>query len=227
MENFKKHKLIYDRVEEIIEGNILRLRHVPGFTLGRQPCTTPLEAMELETETLLIRLHGIVIQREPLTIREEARGLARKIAFQQMVQITLLSLQTRNEPQVDEARGDRNEEVSSESTVEDMDGGSTFVVAIVELVREKRLGGVRTTEAKSRQMMRDDLTLVLTRAGLARLRVPQSHQPNPNEQPHNRRGALDHAITQAKRERKGIWAKAREEVEFKVEGPLQRATATR
>ena len=170
--------------------------------MGRQAPVSPIEPDNLELETLLVRLYGIDVPREQVTIREKARRLAQKTVLEQMVQITLLQLKKKPDQMVPSR--DEDDEAPTEGTAsQDVLASNKLSVAVgvVELVAEKRLGGRRKNEEIGR-LLRYDLTMVLAREGLAQIRTGSMREF------YNRRGALDHAMNLAKRENKGVWAAA-------------------
>jgi len=87
---------IYGFVERILDGDTIRVRHIPGYALG-QKAPEPLQKRGIADETLKIRFYGvdcpeIAKNKNQITqpFGDEAKQFTSAAAFHKMVKITLL-----------------------------------------------------------------------------------------------------------------------------------------
>jgi endonuclease YncB( thermonuclease family) len=141
---FDDNIAIYAFVERILDGDTLRVRHVPGFSLT-QTTPEPLTKRGIADDTLVIRLYGIdcpeIAKNAKQTTQPfgiEAKQFASNLVYHQMVKITFI-------------RKDRyGRAIAMVETVPTMTAGSFL------------LSGLPGLGPK-------DLTVELARAGLAEL----------------------------------------------------------
>lgn len=93
---FQDHRYIFGFVERVIDGDTVRVRHVPGYGMGRK-IPEPLNQRGIANETLSIRLYAIDAPETGKNKRktsqpfgEEATAFISDMVFQDMVRITLL-----------------------------------------------------------------------------------------------------------------------------------------
>lgn len=170
---------IYGRVQEVVQGDLIRVIHVPGYTLNRQ--APPVVALEgsVEWNTLLIRLYAIEVPKAQETsndddddgkmknIANQAKALIEDTALNKMVQITLLDKQTTTLP----SKGNDSENKRK----------TTLATAILEIVQAKQLGlGSKSAQSPSflAAQMQNDLSYVLMRAGLAQWMTDDENENN-------------------------------------------------
>jgi endonuclease YncB( thermonuclease family) len=175
-QRFDEQQVIYAFTERIIDGDTIRVRHIPNYTwrhyllrcfYNHQQTLQPLQQRGIAQETLSIRLYGIdcpelAKKKHQITqpFAEEAKAFTTQLCHHRVVKITLL-------------RKDQYQRA----------------VAIVEVVPN---GWFRRRH--------HDLSMALAQAGLAELYTGGGAEYG------NQRVALEHAIQQAQRKRKGIWS---------------------
>jgi endonuclease YncB( thermonuclease family) len=93
---FDQNVAIYAFVERILDGDTLRVRHVPGFSLTQQT-PEPLPKRGIADDTLVIRLYGVdcpEIAKNKKQVSqpfgEEAKQFASDLVYRQMVKITFI-----------------------------------------------------------------------------------------------------------------------------------------
>jgi endonuclease YncB( thermonuclease family) len=93
---FDDNIAIYAFVERILDGDTLRVRHVPGFSLTQQT-PEPLTKRGIADDTLVIRLYGIdcpeIAKNAKQTTQPfglEAKQFASNLVYHQMVKITFI-----------------------------------------------------------------------------------------------------------------------------------------
>jgi endonuclease YncB( thermonuclease family) len=108
---FDDHKVIYAHVERVIDGDTIRVRHIPAYALRsswllrccllRPRVTTPLQQRGIANETLSIRIYGVDCpelgkgggagapsKTQPYAL--EAKSYAQSFCLHQVVRITFL-----------------------------------------------------------------------------------------------------------------------------------------
>jgi endonuclease YncB( thermonuclease family) len=58
-EYFDKNKSIYGLVERVIDGDTIRVRHVPGYSWRRWKNPAPLRTRRIADQTLIVRVYGV------------------------------------------------------------------------------------------------------------------------------------------------------------------------
>jgi endonuclease YncB( thermonuclease family) len=93
---FDDNIAIYAFVERILDGDTLRVRHVPGFSLTQQT-PEPLAKRGIADDTLVIRLYGIDCPELAKNAKQtaqpfgvEAKQFASNLVYHQMVKITFI-----------------------------------------------------------------------------------------------------------------------------------------
>lgn len=93
---FSDNRYIYGFVERIIDGDTIRVRHVPGYGLRRQS-TQPLQQRGIAKDTLSIRVYGIDTpeigknkRQVSQPFSEEAKSFTSKLVYNKMVKVTFL-----------------------------------------------------------------------------------------------------------------------------------------
>lgn len=92
---FDQHKSIYAYVERVIDGDTIRVRHIPAYKF-RLIEPVPLEKRGIAEETLSIRIYGVdtpeVAKRGQAAqpFAEEAKEFTSNFCFHRMVKITFL-----------------------------------------------------------------------------------------------------------------------------------------
>ena len=93
---FDEHRSIYALTERILDGDTLRVRHVPGYSLTNQ-APEPLTQRGIAQDTLVIRLYGVdcpeIAKSKNQTSQpfaNEAKQYTSDLVYHQMVKITLL-----------------------------------------------------------------------------------------------------------------------------------------
>jgi len=93
---FKDQRYIYAFVERIIDGDTIRVRHVPGYGLGRS-APQPLQQRGIANETLSIRVYAVDTPETGKNKRQtsqpygdEAEAFTRELVYHKMVKITFL-----------------------------------------------------------------------------------------------------------------------------------------
>jgi endonuclease YncB( thermonuclease family) len=94
---FKKHRYLYGFCERVIDGDTIRIRHVPGFGLGVRSTPAPLQQRGIAKDTLSIRIYGVDSPETGKNKRQtsqpygdEATELTTGLVYHQMVKVTLL-----------------------------------------------------------------------------------------------------------------------------------------
>lgn len=175
-QRFDEQLVIYAFTERVIDGDTIRVRHIPNYRLrhillryfyNHQQTLQPLQQRGIAQETLSIRLYGVdcpelAKKKHQITqpYAEEAKAFTTQLCHHRVVKITLL-------------RKDQYQRA----------------VAIVQVVPN---GWFRRRP--------NDLSIALAHAGLAELYTGGGAEYG------NKREALEHAIQQAQRKRKGIWS---------------------
>ena len=93
---FEENRSIYGFVERILDGDTLRVRHVPGYSFTNQ-APEPLQKRGIADETLLIRLYAIdcpeIAKNKKQTTQpfgNEAKQFTSKLVYHEMVKVTFL-----------------------------------------------------------------------------------------------------------------------------------------
>lgn len=93
---FQERRYIYGFVERVIDGDTIRVRHVPGYGFGRK-VPQPLEKRGISADTLSIRVYGVDTPETGKNKRktsqpfgEEAAAFTTNLVFHKMVKITFL-----------------------------------------------------------------------------------------------------------------------------------------
>jgi endonuclease YncB( thermonuclease family) len=93
---FTNQKYIYAFVERIIDGDTMRVRHVPGFSLNRQ-VPEPLQTRGIANATLSVRVYGVDTpeigknkRQTSQAFAEEAKQFTTDLVYHKMVKITFL-----------------------------------------------------------------------------------------------------------------------------------------
>jgi endonuclease YncB( thermonuclease family) len=95
---FTKNKRIYAFVERVMDGDTIRVRHIPGFALRRQT-PVPLTTRGIADQTLSIRLYGVDAPELAKTnnkqtfsqpFAQDAKDLTTSLCWHKMVQIVFL-----------------------------------------------------------------------------------------------------------------------------------------
>jgi endonuclease YncB( thermonuclease family) len=93
---FTNQKYIYAFVERIIDGDTMRVRHVPGFALQRQ-VPEPLQTRGIANATLSVRVYGVDTpeigknkRQTSQAFAEEAKQFTTDLVYHKMVKITFL-----------------------------------------------------------------------------------------------------------------------------------------
>lgn len=94
---FKKHRHLYGFVERVIDGDTIRIRHVPGFGWGVRSTPAPLQQRGIAKDTLSIRIYGVDTPETGKNKRQtsqpygdEATDFTTALVYHQMVKVTLL-----------------------------------------------------------------------------------------------------------------------------------------
>lgn len=94
---FKEHVSIYAYTERVIDGDTLRVRHIPGYPLLQRSSSKDKKKHGLAEETLILRLYGIDCPElaksknataQPFALK--AKEFTTQAVNQQMVKVTLL-----------------------------------------------------------------------------------------------------------------------------------------
>ena len=94
---FKEHVSIYAYTERVMDGDTLRVRHIPGYPLLQRASSTDKKKRGLAEETLILRLYGIDCPElaksknataQPFALK--AKEFTTQAVDQQMVKVTLL-----------------------------------------------------------------------------------------------------------------------------------------
>jgi endonuclease YncB( thermonuclease family) len=94
---FEENRSIYGFVERILDGDTVRMSHVPGFSFT-QNVPEPLQKRGIAEDTLLIRLYGIDCpeiaknkKQATQPFGDEAKQFTSDLIYHQMVKVTFLS----------------------------------------------------------------------------------------------------------------------------------------
>jgi endonuclease YncB( thermonuclease family) len=94
---FKKHRHLYGFCERVIDGDTIRIRHVPGFGWGVRSTPAPLQQRGIAKDTLSIRIYGVDTPETGKNKRQtsqpygdEATDFTTALVYHQMVKVTLL-----------------------------------------------------------------------------------------------------------------------------------------
>jgi len=93
---FEENRSIYGYTERILDGDTIRVRHVPGYSFTNQT-PEPLAKRGIADDTLLIRLYGVdcpeIAKNKNQTTQpfgEEAKQFTSNLVYHQMVKVTFL-----------------------------------------------------------------------------------------------------------------------------------------
>ena len=94
---FEKQRYIYGFVERVIDGDTIRVRHIPGYKTKRAFKPEPLQQRGIANVTLSIRIYGVDApetgknkRQTGMPFGEEAKQFTTDLVYHQMVKITLL-----------------------------------------------------------------------------------------------------------------------------------------
>ncbi|KAL7576061.1 hypothetical protein ACA910_000845 [Epithemia clementina (nom. ined.)] len=93
---FDDRRYIYGFVERVIDGDTIRVRHIPGFGFGRK-VPQPLDKRGISDETLSIRIYGVDTPETGKNKRKasqpfgkEAQAFTTDLVYHKMVKVTFL-----------------------------------------------------------------------------------------------------------------------------------------
>lgn len=96
-EYFTDQRYIYGFVERVIDGDTIRIRHIPGYGMGASRMPEPLKQRGIANVTLSVRIYGVDCPETGKNKRhismpfgEDAKEFTSDMVFHKMVKVTLL-----------------------------------------------------------------------------------------------------------------------------------------